>query len=61
MPNKNGFFDFLGKAAVGALIGVFATNSEFRNKCTSTARKGRDAIKTRITKKKDEKKSEKSE
>lgn len=59
MGKPSGFFDFIGKAAIGAFIGIFATNDEFRGKCTSTVQKGAKAVKSRITKKKDEKKPEK--
>lgn len=35
--NAKGFFDFLGKAVIGAVIGIYATNDEFRGKVNTTA------------------------
>ena len=46
---SGGFFDFLGKAAVGALIGVFCSNKQFRDTivggCKTVANKVKDVFK----------------
>lgn len=59
--NAKGFFDFLGKAVIGAVIGIYATNDEFRGKVNTTARKGVDKVKSHIPSKKNKKNIEKSE
>lgn len=59
--NAKGFFDFLGKTVIEAIVGIYATNDEFRGKVNNTARKGVDKVKSHIPSKKTKKNAEKSE
>ncbi len=47
-----GFFDFLGKAAVGALIGVFCSNKQFRDTIVGGCKTGANKVKDVFKKKK---------
>ena len=49
---SGGFFDFVGKSAVGVLIGVFCSNKDFRDTVIGGCKTGANKVKDVFKKKK---------